>query len=187
MSLDEMPGKRKLKIDMNELELAFDNPSFELSYYLDLETGEVLLVTDETRRMLERIYEELPEETNEESGEFEAIVSQRDLPDWIKEALVTADMVESGFGDRFIAIPRTESGTGYGDMEDFIDTVRNQGLQRRLAGAIRGRGAFRRFKDVLRDQPAEEERWFRFRDERARERILEWLEDEGIEPQSAEG
>jgi hypothetical protein len=36
--------KRKLKIDLSELELAFDNASWEAEYYLDVETGEIILI-----------------------------------------------------------------------------------------------------------------------------------------------
>ena len=50
-----------------------------------------------------------------------------------------------------------------------------------LEVAIAGKGAFRRFKDVLVRAPAERERWFRFRDERVDGRIREWLADNDIE------
>ena len=53
---------------------------------------------------------------------------------------------------------------------------------RRGAPARCGRGAFRHFKDVLLDYPDERERWFKFKNARVRERILEWLESEGVEP-----
>ncbi|MDP2935487.1 MAG: UPF0158 family protein, partial [Dehalococcoidia bacterium] len=82
---------------------------------------------------------------------------------------------------RFITVPKTESHEAYGDMEEFIVTVKDRILQGLLEVAIDGRGAFRRFKDVLARYPNEEQRWFRFRDERGRQRILEWLEEEGIE------
>jgi hypothetical protein len=45
-----------------------------------------------------------------------------------------------------------------------------------------GRGAFRYFKDVLLDYPAERERWFQFKRERLQQRILDWLEAHGITP-----
>jgi len=45
-------------------------------------------------------------------------------------------------------------------MEAFIATMRNRRLQERLERAISGRGAFRYFKDVLLDYPAERECWF---------------------------
>jgi hypothetical protein len=40
---------KKLKVDWIELEVAFEDNSWEHSHFLDLETGEVLLVSDEDR------------------------------------------------------------------------------------------------------------------------------------------
>jgi hypothetical protein len=67
-------------------------------------------------------------------------------------------------------------------MERFVATVRNDRLRDRLWQAIQGRGAFRYFKDVLAEYPAERERWFAFKDRCIYERISWWLESEGIEP-----
>jgi hypothetical protein len=67
-------------------------------------------------------------------------------------------------------------------MEAFIITVGNPRLQERLERAIRGRGAFRYFKDVLLDYPAERERWFQFKQDRLHQRMLDWLEEQGITP-----
>jgi hypothetical protein len=96
--------------------------------------------------------------------------------------LQNADRVEAGFGDRFISIPSEGSHEGYLDIEAFIATVRNRRLQERLERAISGRGAFRHFKGVLLDHPAEQERWFQFKQERLHQRILDWLEAHGITP-----
>jgi len=65
-------------------------------------------------------------------------------------------------------------------MEDFIATVEDEHLAELLEVAINGRGAFRRFKDVLLRYPEERERWFRFKDERMQERACEWLENIGV-------
>jgi len=51
--------------------------------------------------------------------------------------------------DRYERIPRVESHEGYEDMEDFIATVEDEHLAELLEVAINGKGAFRRFKDVL--------------------------------------
>jgi len=67
-------------------------------------------------------------------------------------------------------------------MEDFIGTVGDDRLRQRLDDAISGQRPFRRFKDVLRDAPAERDRWFAFQEERVLERALDWLASEGIEP-----
>lgn len=84
---------------------------------------------------------------------------------------------ESG---RYERIPRDESHEGYRDMVDFIVTLENEHLAELLGAAIDGKGAFRRFKNVLLDHPEEEERWFRFKDERMEARSLEWLGDIGV-------
>lgn len=169
---------RKIKVDMDALELAFDDRSVETSYYLDLETGEVVAVTDEISLELEAIYDGMPEEADEDP--FEEALRDRDLPDWTKDELREADRVETGYGERFISVPKTESSEAYGDMVDFIATVKDRRLQGLLERAIDGRGAFRRFKDVVARHPGEQQRWFRFQADRLRERILEWLEEEGI-------
>jgi hypothetical protein len=64
----------------------------------------------------------------------------------------------------------------------FIETVEDPSFQARLSSSIHGRGAFSRFKDTLLDEPSERQRWFAFKDERVRERVLDWLDEEGIEP-----
>jgi hypothetical protein len=172
---------RQLKIDQSKLELAFDSGSEMISYYLDLETGEVISVSDEERGSLESIYESYYDEQSE-TVNWENASEKEHVPDWQRELLQNADQVEAGFGDRFIAIPSEGSHEGYRDMEAFIATVHNRRLQERLERAISGRGAFRYFKDVLLDYPDERERWFQFKWERLHQRILDWLEVHGITP-----
>jgi predicted nucleotidyltransferase len=75
----------------------------------------------------------------------------------------------------------------YGDMQDFIDRVRDHRARELLDRAIQGRGAFRRFKDTLLDFPELRDAWFRFHDVRMERRAIEWLCDEGlVEPAVAE-
>lgn len=68
-------------------------------------------------------------------------------------------------------------------MEDFIDTLADQRLAELLSVSMNGRGAFRRFKDVLVHYPQEREQWFQFQNARLRQRALEWLDDIGVEPE----
>lgn len=157
---------RELEIDWMELEAAFQMSSgslVDMYHYLDLETGDVVLITSEISH-----YQEEPPD--------------RELPDWQREMLRTAQQVEEGYGTRYIRIPQAETHEDYRDMERFIATVRNRHLQDRLRRAIQGRGAFRYFKDVLYDYPEERERWFAFKDRCVYERICRWLESESIEP-----
>ena len=180
---DKRETPRRLKVDLADLALAMTDGSFELHHYLDLATGEVVTVSDETRRDLERLYEEVD---GEDDAAVAAAIARLDRPAWMIDALREAHAVEAGFGTRFVAVPRIESREAYGVMEDFIETVGEERLQSQLWRAIDGRGAFRRFKDVLADHPAEEERWFRFEQERERQWAVDWLRAEGIEPVVAE-
>jgi hypothetical protein len=67
-------------------------------------------------------------------------------------------------------------------MERFIATVDDERLQERLRAAVDGQRPFRRFKDELYEHPDERQRWFEFRDARLRRRVLDWLDEEGIDP-----
>ena len=82
---------------------------------------------------------------------------------------------------RLVKVEPLPSSTEYGWMAEFAASVRNRHVRELLDVALHGRGAFRRFKDVLAGYPAERERWFAFRDERMREAIAEWLADHDIE------
>jgi len=89
--------------------------------------------------------------------------------------------VEDGFRKRYVSIPYASSDEGYEDMEDFVETIKDQNLKEKLHITTDGRDAFRRFKDVLLGYPEERERWVKFKDTRVTERVKEWLEAEGIE------
>jgi len=138
-----MEKKRTLKIDLDELCAAMEDSSYEHEYYLNLETGEILF---------------LSEYLDDEEAEK------------LKEKI-------DNDPDSYEKIPKAESHEGYGDMVDFIATVKDKRLVELLEVAINGKGAFRRFKDVLLNYPEERERWFQFRDDRVQEKALEWLGD----------
>ena len=77
--------------------------------------------------------------------------------------------------ERWLAVHGEGSREGYRDMELFIASVEDPGRAERLAVAIRGRGAFRRFKDELACWPGELERWHALSEERQRGRARSWL------------
>jgi len=86
---------------------------------------------------------------------------------------------------RLIHVEPLGSEVEYRWMEEYTATVRDAALRGRLEVALAGRGAFRRFKNVLLYFPAERERWFAFRDERLHAAAREWLGELGIEPTTA--
>lgn len=83
----------------------------------------------------------------------------------------------------YMRIDPVSSREQYRWMERFIATVEDAELRQKLVGAIDGKGAFRRFKDVLIGFPVDRERWFAFRSERLRIAIEAWLEAHGLKAQ----
>jgi hypothetical protein len=173
---------RELQIDLGELVMAFDDATWMTSYYLDLDTGQVVPITQETRWQLDAIYEENYDPESEEAVDLAKVLQDSDLPDWEKGLLLEADQVDRFYSSRYIAVPEADSHESYRDMEEFILTVQDERLQDRLWRAIQGRGAFRRFKDILAGHYREQKQWYAFQDERVTTRILAWLESRGIEP-----
>lgn len=83
---------------------------------------------------------------------------------------------------RWLWVDCEGSHPGYRDMEWFIDDLDDEQFAERLARAISGRGAFRRFKDTLSTRPELMTRWFAFSEDRQRGRARHWLAVEGYVP-----
>ena len=86
----------------------------------------------------------------------------------------------------YMRIDPVSSREQYRWMERYIATIDDPEFRQRLVSAIDGKGAFRRFKDVLMNQPVDRERWFAFRSERLRTAMQSWLDAHGIEVQERE-
>ena len=170
---------KRLRIDLGELAFAFEHSSWEISYYLDTETGAVLMVGEESRRMLNHIYETHGDQ--ERRVDLDAVLARRELVQWVKDDLKIAHRIDSGFGSRYLQVPESDSLEGYADMKAFIETLDDRPFADKLWSAIQGKGAFRHFKDTLAAQPGEQQRWLAFKDEQVHLRIAGWLESIGIE------
>jgi hypothetical protein len=81
----------------------------------------------------------------------------------------------------YLRIDPVSSREQYRWMERFIPMVDEAELRGKLAHAIDGKGAFRRFKDVLMTYSADRERWFAFRSERLRTFMEAWLNAHAIQ------
>jgi hypothetical protein len=82
----------------------------------------------------------------------------------------------------YLRIDPVSSREQYRWMERFIPMVDDPVLRGKLAQAIDGKGAFRRFKDVLMAYGPDRERWFTFRSERLRTFMEAWLSAHAIKP-----
>jgi hypothetical protein len=80
----------------------------------------------------------------------------------------------------YLRIEPASSREQYRWMERFVGSVSDEPLRERLIISIDGKGAFRRFKDVLLAYPAERERWFSYRADLLHWHIAQWLEQHEI-------
>lgn len=163
---------RKLSVDLEELIEAMDQIERDINeWYLDTQTGEVLLVGSEALREMDCDEELLEGETE---GEHR-------VPDWQQAERELAARIAQDEVDRYRRIPGNASSEGYRLMERFAARVRDPALQEKLEIALDGKGAFRRFKNVLYDYPDERRRWFDYERECKLEWARKWLESLEIE------
>ena len=81
----------------------------------------------------------------------------------------------------FVRVEPASSREQYRWMERFVSSVADPALRERLIISIDGKGAFRRFKDVLLAYPAERERWFSYRADLLHWHIFNWLKEAQID------
>jgi hypothetical protein len=126
---------------------------------------------------LETAFEHNAPETNSyldlETGQVVTIVDSRPEDD-DKRVLIRHSP------SRFVHLDPASSREQYRWMERFVASVEDGALKDRLILAIDGKGAFRRFKDVLLSYPVERDRWFSYRSNLLHIYINVWLNSKDI-------
>lgn len=82
--------------------------------------------------------------------------------------------------DDFITLPEKYEINDYEIMREFIYTLPNGKLQDNLLNAISGRGAFRRFREVL-DDYGKTEKWYAYKEAAYEQIARDWAERNDIE------
>ena len=148
-----------VQVKLKDIIEGLDFQSDEQSSFLNLTTGEVVSITDEELRAAE---EEQP---------FE------DFPEWQHDAIrIAGEIIEM---DHYLPLPDRFEINEYRIMERFCLSIDDEDMRDDLCDAIRGRGAFRRFKDRMQVYGMTEE-WYRYRDAALREIAVAWCEAHGI-------
>jgi hypothetical protein len=146
----------KLKDIIEEMEIQFEDSRS----LLNIKTGEIVLVTSEDLRAVE------DEEPYDQ------------LPEWEQENRIIAIDVVENF-ENYIELPTKYEVNEYEIMENFCLTVSDHRKQDSLLRAIKGKGAFRRFKDKIIDFEMEEQ-WYSYRDENFKQIAIEWCQENKI-------
>ena len=143
------------EVSLQDIVAAMDLPNAEWASYLDPETGEIVTVTDEDRRLLEEP------------------VDVEELPDWQQEILPKVrEALES---DRFLQLPGEFDIHEWAIMERFAHSRTTAEHRDELLSAIHGSGAFRKFRHVI-QQLGIEDAWYGFRQVAFEEIARAWLE-----------
>lgn len=147
----------KITTIVDGLEIQFDDSRS----FLNINSGEIVSVNTEELRAAE------------DDDPF------NHLSDWEQENRKMAiDIVENFEG--YIEIPTKHEVNEYETMEDFSLSVSDRNIQIKLLGAIKGKGAFRRFKDEIINLGIEGN-WYSFREERFKEIARDWCKDNNID------
>lgn len=104
---------------------------------------------------------------------FDGMVNGETNPKLIEE-------IEDGFIEDYILLPGQYDIHEYRMMEEFIYELPGGRAQDALDAAIRGKGAFRRFKDRLYDFNLQD-KWYKYRDVCYERVARDWCERFGIE------
>lgn len=170
---------KQLTINKIDFELAFEISDFESSAYLDTETGAVVIVEGYALSELEKYVDE--------DSELAAIVKKIKSDDTLAESErdMLIGVAEVQYGDdiaKYKLIPKKDSREGYRDMQEYIWSLDNDRLAEQLSDTIHGSGAFRRFKGILGRHPEALQNWFKFRDQREYQHMIDWFKSIDIEP-----
>ncbi|AZV61099.1 UPF0158 family protein [Peribacillus frigoritolerans] len=146
----------KIQAIIEELEMQFD----ESRTFLNVKTGEIISVTLDDLRAAE---------DEEEFGH---------LPEWEQEDRKVARDAFENF-ENYKELPTKYEVNEYEIIEDFCFTVSDERKQDTLLSSIKGKGAFRRFKDKIIDFEMEDQ-WYSYRDERYKQIAIKWCLDNNI-------
>jgi hypothetical protein len=146
-------------ISLREIIAALEAASDDCTSYLDPETGEIVVVTEEERALAEDpCWEEAP-------------AWQREMMPKIRAALES---------DRFLELPDRFDIHEWSIMERFSRAQNIEQIRGELLNAIRGAGAFRAFRSAIRRLGLEQS-WYQFRDEALAEIARSWLEEHKLQ------
>lgn len=148
-----------MPVKLNDVIEALDEAAEECSHYLDRNTGEIVMMTNEEM----------------EAAEKDELISE--YPDWQREAILKAREVFKS--EDFIELPGRFDIDEYKLMEDFCLELKNRQVGEHLLRLIKGSGAFGRFKDGIYSLAVEKD-WYRFRREELERIAIQWLEDQKI-------
>jgi hypothetical protein len=148
-------------VKLKEIIEAVEFQSDEIGAYLNRETGEIVTISEE---------------------EFDAVEDQDPLenyPEWEQDNIKIAREILDN-EENFLNLPTKHDIHEYQIMEKFCLSVKDREVSEELYGAIKGKRAFGRFKEILqRFRMADE--WYKYREEAIKRIAIDWCKSNHIE------
>lgn len=148
-----------LPVKLHDVVDALGMTSDSITYFLDRRTGEIEIITEEDWNAAEK----------------DELISE--YPEWQRESILKAREIQST--DHFVELPSDFEINSYETMERFCNEYPNLQISQRLSAVIKGKGASRRFNDMIDDLGIRDE-WNRFECQSLEDLAIEWLEAKKI-------
>lgn len=146
----------RLPVQLKDVIDAIEPLADEWHAYINRNTGEIVSFSDEEAMMAE--------------------LGEAEVPAWFAEQ--APKVREALASEAFVELPGKLDFHEYSVIESFALSLPEQ-VGERLLQALRGRGAFRRFKRIIREENIEHQ-WFAHRDQALKVLAVEFLRAEGI-------
>lgn len=162
------PILKRLKVDLEYIAICMDDQDrLDQNYYLDMENGETIMLPREVIDALEdeELLKSLPE-------------GQLKLVDLAKDIL--------GGNPRYVEIPLKKRKEGFNDILEFAEKINDHKIKEKIILSLHGKGIWRKFREILQDDPQIEKEWLQFKNEKEKKNVLSWLASIGIEPLTEE-
>ena len=150
-----------IQVKLSDIIEGMDSQSDERSCYLSKKTGEIIAILDEELRAAE---EDDPIET---------------FPEWQRPSIKIAQEILESTG-HYAALPSQFEIHEYSIMERFCLSPDDEQISDALYSSIKGRGAFRRFRDAIHRLNIAGD-WYAYREEAFKQIARDWCKENGIE------
>jgi hypothetical protein len=148
-------------VKLKEIIKAVEFQSDEIGAYLNKETGEIVTISEE---------------------EFDAVEDQDPLenyPEWEQDNIKIAREILDN-EENFLNLPTKHDIHEYQIMEGFCLSVKDREVSEELYGAIKGKRAFGRFKEII-ERLGMADEWYKYRDEAIKRIAIDWCKSNHIE------
>ena len=146
------------KVKLEDIIEALDICSDALFCYVNKKTGEVVSVSEEYFNY------------NEDDMD--------DIAEWEREEISLAKAIENS--DDYLSLPDQYEVNEYQLMEFFCIALPDGTVKEKMLYSIKGKGAFRRFKDAVHEYGLAES-WYQYRNACIKDFAIEWCEQNGFE------